>query len=152
MKLIRRSAIAALPLFPRPAFADTLHFPADLLELEAGNISDLLSKYAQMQAFAEQQATDWRVMELTLEHRLEQAELTVLGEEPRLLFLERWKLNYRLQAQPKVQSVKYALIQARTRKEQALSLVRQYELLGNALSRELSRRLASEERRRFVTQ
>lgn len=141
--VIKRLPIADIPEFVRPAFTDSLRFPDDITKLAPTNVSELMGKYAVLQAFVEQEATTWLVQEMALEQKLEDARSDVLQENHKLHFMEKWKMSQRVDSMPSVRRIRQRLTLVRSLKERAQSLVRTYERLGQVLSRELSRRLAS---------
>jgi len=148
VKDVARLEIGNLPAFTRPKFADTINFPVDLTQLRSDNLSELMGKYAALLAFVEQEATTWRIHELKVGQQMEDAKGEFLAENPKLLFLERWKLDARMGAAVKTQNLARRITTIRTLKERAESLVRTYDRLINVLSRELSRRLATNDGQR----
>lgn len=142
-KTIKRLPIADIPEFVRPAFTDSLRFPDDITKLAATNVSELMGKYAALQAFVEQEATTWIIQEMRLEQKLDDARSDVLQDNHKLHFLEKWKMAQRVDSDPTVRRIRQRLTLVRSLKERAQSLVRSYERLGQVLSRELSRRLAT---------
>ena len=140
---IKRSPIADIPEFVRPAFTDSLRFPDDITKLAAANVAELMGKYAALQAFVEQEATSWLIREMSLEQELDDARSAVLQDNHKLHFMEKWKMAQRVDADPSVRKIRQRLTLVRSLKERAQSLVRSYERLGQVLSRELSRRLAT---------
>lgn len=140
---IGRLEVGRIPVFERPAFTDTLRFPDDLTQLVSANLSELIGKYAKLTAYVESEATSWVVQEQRVIYLLEEAETNFMRDNPKLLFLERWRIDRKLQQEESVRILQRRLVNIRALKERALSLVRTYDRLSNALSRELSRRLAT---------
>lgn len=142
--------IGNLPKFKRPAFADSLRFPTDVTQLTGQNIGELMGKYAALLAFVEQESTSWTILELRTEQELEQQQTQFMLVNPRTVFLERWRLDIRMKQDLKIQSLRVRLSKIRELKERAASMVRTYDRLINVLSRELSRRLATQDGSRYA--
>lgn len=140
---IRRLEIGNIPAFSRPKFTDTLKFPDDLTALTSVNVSELMGKYASMLAFVEQEATTWTIKEIEVERKLEDAKAKFLQEHPKKVFLDRWRLEASMKQEADFGQLHNRLAVIRGLKERALSMVRIYDRLINVLSRELSRRLAT---------
>lgn len=145
----KRLEIGNLPEFQRPAFADTLRFPTDLTKLGAQNLSELMGRYAALLAFVEQEATTWEIQEIKTEQTLENTQTKLMVESPRLALLEKWRLDLRLRQEDSVKDLNRRLTVIRTLKVRARSLVKTYEQLIGILSRELSRRLSTNDGQRF---
>lgn len=141
--------IGGIPEFIRPAYADTLHFPADMSQLTAQNLSELMGKYAGLLAFVEQEATTWEIQSIRLAQSMEAFEGQHIRENPKLMFLERWRIDASVKRDPAMSDMRKRMSHIRVLKERALSLVRTYERLINVLSRELSRRISTNDGSRY---
>lgn len=139
----KKLEIGRIPSFERPKFTDSMRFPDDVTQLTAHNLSELMGRYASLAAFVEQEATTWSMAVIRLEQELEEAESQFMLKNPKTLFLERWRLDNRLRQDLTLRSIHRRLTGARALRERAQSLVRIYERLINVLSRELSRRMAT---------
>lgn len=138
-----RLEIGNLRQFPRPKFADSLVFPDDVTKLGNSNVSDLMGKYAALQAFVEQECCTWSIELLRTEEMLERAKDEYIRQNKGCLSFDRWRLDIKIRESDVVR----ALVRRRSNilafKERAASMVRIYAQLINVLSRELSRRLST---------
>lgn len=152
MKIQRKKLeIGGVPAFDRPRFTDSLHFPDDVTQLTAHNLSELMGKYAALAAFVEQEATTWSMAVIRIEQELEEGESQFMLKHPKTVFLERWRLENKLRQDLALRAIHRRLTGARTLRERAQSLVRIYERLINVLSRELSRRMATNDGSRYAS-
>jgi len=136
-----------LPRFLRPAFADTLKFPDDITQLDAQNVSELLGKYTKLLAYAAQEHAKQTVRMLEIECKMAELQSEIFIQSPGIAHIERWKRDQKIQAHPRMFNIRITLLEINQRREMLSMFVSNFERFINALSRELSRKLAQGDRR-----
>jgi hypothetical protein len=132
-----------LPRFSRPKFADSLKFPNDITQLSAQNVSELLGRYTQMLAFVSEQHTIATIRILEAETRLSHTASKIVIEDPKLVHLERWRRDQVVDTDSRMMLLKADLLKAKKVREVGWLYCQNYERYISALSRELSRKLAT---------
>jgi hypothetical protein len=126
--------------FKRPAFTDTLHFPNDVTQLGASNVSDLLSKYTALYAFANAEMCRANVMLLRLDTAESLRRASLLRQQPTLNAQERWRRDTILDCDQEVGRIIAQRAQAKEAREIAQTARDNFDRYISALSRELSRK------------
>lgn len=136
------SRVLPLPEFQRPAFLDSLIFPANITQLDSGSLSGLIGKFSLAYAYAcsLRAGADVDLMAAELREQVSRAQL--YRERPALISsLERHKRDAILEMEPAIIAAKTAAVEARQKREYAWHMIQAYEKLLNALNRELTRKL-----------
>lgn len=131
----------SLPQFGRPAFADTLRFPADITSLDARNISELLGKYTAMYSFVNEQQGKISGKLLNLQTVESLLRNKMLRDAPSLNNLERWRRDTVLDADPAIETLFEQQQILKGQRDHAGVFLGNYERCITALSRELSRKM-----------
>jgi hypothetical protein len=137
------SVTLELPVFDRPAYADKTKWPADITQLTSQNISELIGKYTGLLAYVEAQMSKYDQEIIKAEAMLESKSTQMFLDNPGIAHLEKWRRDQKIASDDGVIIIKSALTIARVKKTQAAMYVKNYERQINALSRELTRKLAS---------
>lgn len=132
-----------LPGFPRPKFADSLKFPNDVTQLTGQNVSELLGKYTQLLTYVSEQHTFATVSVLDLETRIVSLANRIVVEDPKLSHIEKWRRDQIVDSDPRIFNLRVKLLEAKKHKEVAYMYISNYDRYISALSRELSRKLAT---------
>lgn len=144
-----RLEVGHIPALERPKFTDNIRFPDDLTQLSAQNLSELMGKYGALLGFVEQETTTYAIAEKRIEHQIEEAEVQYHADNSRTRFLEKWKVDLLVRSDQAVRLLHKRLVTVRALKERGLSLVRTYTQFINILSRELSRKISSNDGGRY---
>ena len=148
-KLLGYQTQLQLPAFKRPAFADSLKFPDDLTELTSQNVSELLGKYTDLQAYVNSQRTSYIVECLRLQTLMERLETEAFIEQPQIAHLQRWRRDQKINSDSRMRDLKAKYYWYSQLREVAQLYFDNYQAYIQALSRELSRKLATNDGQRF---
>lgn len=129
-----------LPQIVRPAYSATIRFPADVTQLDAQNVSELLGKYSELSAYAVAKKAEYDVEDLRLCHMEDVETARLMTERPGLNNQERWKRDSVVSSYPSIQRIRVLKLSAQQGRRTAEAYCLGYEKLAAALSRELSRK------------
>ena len=124
----------------RPKFSDRLKFPDDITELSPANVSDLLGKYTQMYAFANQELALVNVKLLALQTDESRRVTALFCSNPTLNQQERWRRDAVVDTDKKIQEISREVSLCKQKKEMLQMFLANYDRYLTALSRELSRK------------
>jgi hypothetical protein len=147
MKLKTQSSVvgvarttANFPLLPRPRFADTLRFPADITELTAANVSELLGKYTQLYAYANQELALLGVRLLRVQFQRDIRRNEIFRKRPGLNGIERWRRDAVLDEDSQMEQLGAAENLIERQKVMLQMAQTNFDRYLVALSRELTRK------------
>lgn len=154
MKIVntRKSAVTrvcvvrTLPKVERPSFADTIKFPESLIELSSANISELLGRYTLLFSLVNQDLASVNI-DLLRTYAKETAKINeMFRRNPSMNSQERWKRDAIIEEDPDIEAIRSERSLLLQTKELCEMYLKNYESYTNALSRELTRKMAEESR------
>lgn len=130
--------LQSLPEFKLPSYSETLHFPASVLDLETGNVSDLIGKFTMMLAHVNAEHAKANVAMLRAQGQESARKRQLVQQYADKA--EKWRRDAAVEIDPKLVALKEELIEKQAVREILASYVFNYDKIISALSRELTRR------------
>jgi hypothetical protein len=124
----------------RPKFADSLKFPEDITELSPASVSDMLGKYTQMYAYANQELSLLNVALLGLQTQEARRTTEMFKANPSLNHQERWRRDCVVDTDPQIMNIQMEISLTKQSREVVQMFLNNYDRYLTALSRELSRK------------
>lgn len=138
------------PEFSRPKFADSIVFPADVTQLTSVEVSKLMGQYTQMHVWAAAHAAQLGMRIAEMENLLDRTRVSIYQDSPgTLTALNKNEREEKLLTYPEVRTIKVKLRTLHATRQQAETHAQCYERFIMVLSRELSRKTASNDGIRF---
>lgn len=114
--------------------------PDDITQLEAANLTELIGKFTQLQAYVNAELAECEAEIIRLRAKMREEKVTFFVTKPGLNNQEKWKRDAVLEAEEGVRKVQRGIEQHEADAKIIRCYVENYERYISALSRDLTRR------------
>jgi hypothetical protein len=136
------SFVTKFPEIERPAFIDTLKFPADrLVQMTAEQVSEYHGKFTLLIAYAKQEATKVNIELIKLDAEEARLRGKMLTETPSMNTIDKWKRDALIEHDTRMMAHRQKVSFKQMERAYADTIIFNSEKFLYALSRELTRKM-----------